>query len=88
MKAKKQWYLLKVDGELKNDVSVLVTPKKLLTKEQVIDIVHEFDGEQNMSKGPDRTPSVCKKCCQFSKGVCLVLSVNVSKYGKPAECTK
>lgn len=45
MKAKKQWYLLKVDGELKNDVSVLVTPKKLLTKEQVIDIVHEFDGE-------------------------------------------
>lgn len=41
-KSKKQWYLLKVDGILKNDVSVLVTPKKLLTKEQVIGIIKEF----------------------------------------------
>lgn len=29
----------------------------------------------------------CKKCPQYSKGTCLVLSVNVRKYGKPKECT-
>lgn len=29
----------------------------------------------------------CKSCPQFSKGTCLVLSVNVKKYGKPKECT-
>jgi hypothetical protein len=42
MTNKKQWYLLKVDGGLKNDVSVLVTPKKLVTSAQVIEIVKEF----------------------------------------------
>ena len=41
-----------------------------------------------MPKTKDITPAVCKKCCQFSNGTCLVLSVNVSKYGKPQECTK
>lgn len=29
----------------------------------------------------------CKDCPQYSKGTCLVLSVNVKKYGKPKECT-
>lgn len=42
MKEKKQWYLLKVDGELKNDVAVLVTPKKLVTASHVLEIIKEF----------------------------------------------
>lgn len=29
----------------------------------------------------------CKKCLQYSKGTCLVLNVNVRKYGKPKECS-
>lgn len=29
----------------------------------------------------------CYKCPQYSNGTCLVLSVNVKKYGKPKECT-
>lgn len=28
----------------------------------------------------------CKDCIQYSKGTCLVFSVNVKKYGKPKEC--
>ena len=42
MKDKKEWYLLKVDGGLRNDVSVLVTPKKLVTAKQAIEIITEF----------------------------------------------
>lgn len=41
-----------------------------------------------MARIPDKSPKVCKECCQYSDGVCLVLSVNVRKYGKPSECTK
>ena len=29
----------------------------------------------------------CENCPQYSDGTCLVLSVNVKKYGKPKECT-
>ena len=29
----------------------------------------------------------CEQCPQYSNGTCLVLSVNVKKYGKPKECT-
>ena len=29
----------------------------------------------------------CEQCPQYSKGTCLVLSVNIKKYGKPKECT-
>lgn len=29
----------------------------------------------------------CLQCPQYSNGTCLVLSVNVKKYGKPKECT-
>lgn len=28
----------------------------------------------------------CETCPQFSKGTCLIFSVNVYKYGKPKEC--
>lgn len=41
-----------------------------------------------MARIKDMSPKVCKQCCQFSKGTCLVLSVNVSKYGQPKECTR
>ena len=34
------------------------------------------------------TPDICKTCPQYSKGVCLVFSVNVNKYGKPLECKR
>lgn len=31
--------------------------------------------------------SKCEKCLQYSHGTCLVLNVNVKKYGRPKECT-
>ena len=34
------------------------------------------------------TTEICKNCPQYSKGVCLVFSVNVAKYGKPLECKR
>lgn len=33
-------------------------------------------------------PEKCKNCPQYSKGTCLVFSVNVNKYGTPKECRK
>lgn len=41
-----------------------------------------------MARVVDKSPETCKKCCQYSKGTCLVLSINVRKYGKPKECMK
>lgn len=29
----------------------------------------------------------CYTCPQYSRGSCLVFSVNIKKYGKPKECT-
>lgn len=36
----------------------------------------------------NKTGLVCDKCPQFSRGTCLVFSVNIYKYGMPKECKK
>ena len=42
-KQEKKWYLLRVDGGLKGDVMVTVTPKKLLTSKECLEIITTFD---------------------------------------------
>lgn len=41
-----------------------------------------------MAAKRETAPHVCRKCPQFSNGTCLVLSVNVRKYGQPTECKR
>lgn len=36
---KKRWYLLRVDNPLDHSVEITIKPERLLTKEQVIEII-------------------------------------------------
>lgn len=39
---KKQWYLLRVDVPLDNEITVTVSPKRLITKEEALKVLNNF----------------------------------------------
>ena len=39
---KRQWYLLRVDVPLDKEIKVNVTPERLITKEQALEVLKNF----------------------------------------------